>query len=285
MKRRGFLISLTGAIIGARAALAQQMGDKPRRIGALMPFLEQDADGRARFAAFLEQMQQLGWTEGRNLRIDVRWAGPDPDRIRIAANELLELQPDLIFTDGSVPVVELARETRTLPIVFAAVADPVGIGVAASLAHPGGNLSGFANSDFSIGGKWLQIIKEIAPNIARVGVLLNSTTAHYAARYLQSIEEASLSLALSISTLSVGDPAELEHAMGEDSMSLVEQLGVTLRDFAPLTGGMMIRSGPDDPGIWVSDRLSGALEAYARANHSPTGGVLRLLREEIHGQH
>ena len=162
MKRRSFLISLIGAITGARAALAQQLSDKPRRIGALMPFLEQDADGRSRFVAFLEKMQQLGWTEGRNLRIDVRWTGPDPDRIRIAAKELLELQPDLIVTDGSVPVVELARETRTLPIVFAAVADPVGIGIAASLAHPGGNLSGFANSDFSIGGKWLQIIKEIA---------------------------------------------------------------------------------------------------------------------------
>jgi hypothetical protein len=123
MERRGFLISLTGAILGARAALAQQVSDKPRRIGALMPFLEQDADGRSRFAAFLEQMHQLGWTEGRNLRIDVRWTGPDPDRIRIAAKELLELQPELIVTDGSVPVVELARETRTLPIVFAAVAD------------------------------------------------------------------------------------------------------------------------------------------------------------------
>src|ERR1700722_15533251 len=157
MKRRGFLISLPGAIIGARAALAQRMSDKPRRIGALMPFLEHDADGRARFAAFLEQMQQLGWTEGRNLRIDVRWAGPDPDRIRIAANELLELQPELIFTDGSVPAVELAPDTRTLPIFFPAFAYPVGLGVAASLAHPGGNLSGFANSDFSIGGKWLQI--------------------------------------------------------------------------------------------------------------------------------
>jgi putative tryptophan/tyrosine transport system substrate-binding protein len=213
MERRGFLISLTGAIISAHAALAQQMSDKPRRIGALMPFFEQDADGRSRFAAFLERMQQLGWTEGRNLRIDVRWAGPDPDRIRIAAKELLELQPDLIVTDGSVPVVELAHETRTLPIVFAAVADPVGIGVAASLAHPGGNLSGFANSDFSIGGKWLQIVKEIAPNIARVGVLLNSSTALYAERYFQSIEGASSSLSVSISTLSVRDPAELEHAM------------------------------------------------------------------------
>ncbi len=213
VERRSFLMSLAGAVISARAARAQQTSDRPRRIGALMPFLEQDADGRSRFAAFLEKMQQLGWTEGRNLRIDVRWAGPDPDRIRIAAKELLELQPDLIITDGSVPVVELARETRTLPIVFAAVADPVGIGVAASLAHPGGNLSGFANSDFSIGGKWLQIIKEIAPDIVRVGVLLNSKTALYAERYLQSIEEASSSLALSISTLSVGDPAELEHAV------------------------------------------------------------------------
>jgi len=213
MERRGFLISLTGAIISARTALAQKVSATPRRIGALMPFLEQDADGRSRFAAFLEQMRQLGWSEGLNLRIDVRWAGPDPDRIRTAAKELIELQPDLIVTDGSVPVVELARETHTLPIVFAAVADPVGIGIAASLAHPGGNLSGFANSDFSIGGKWLQIIKEIAPNIARVGVLLNSATALYAARYLQAIEEASSSLAISISTLSVGDSAELEHGM------------------------------------------------------------------------
>ena len=214
MKRRGFLMSLTGAAISARAALAQQTGDKPSRIAVLMPFLEEDTDGQSRVAAFLEKMRQLGWTEGRNLRVDVRFPGPDIDRIRIAAKELLGFQPDLIVTDGTAPVVALARETRTIPIVFAGVADPVGSGLVASLAHPGANLTGFTTSEFSIGSKWLQLIKEIAPHIARAGVLFNTAIAAlYAPHYLRSIEEASSSLAVSISTLSVGDSAELEHAM------------------------------------------------------------------------
>jgi putative tryptophan/tyrosine transport system substrate-binding protein len=214
MKRRGFLMSLTGAAICARAALAQQIGDKPRRVAVLMPFLEEDTDGQSRVAAFLEKMRQLGWTEGRNLRVDVRFPGPDIDRIRIAAKELLGFQPDLIVTHGTAPVVALARETRTIPIVFAAVADPVAGGLVGSFAHPGGNITGFSDSEYSIGGKWLQTIKEIAPNVERAGVLFNPTTAGvYAPRFFHSIEEASSSLAISISTLSVGDAVELEHAM------------------------------------------------------------------------
>lgn len=213
MKRRGFLMSLAGAAICARTALAQPTDDKPRRVAVLTGYPEEDADGQFRIAAFLEKMRQLGWTEGRNLRVDVRWPGPDTDRIRIAAKELIGLQPDLILTSGSLPVVELARETRTIPIVFAAVSDPIGSGLVASLAHPGGNITGFTNSEYSIGGKWLQMIKEIAPNVERAGVLFNPATALYAPHYLHSIEQVSSSLAISISALSVGNSAELEHAM------------------------------------------------------------------------
>ena len=142
----------------------------------------------------------------------MRWPDPDTDRIRIAAEELIGLQPDLILTSGSLPVVELARETHTIPIVFVAVSDPIGSGLVASLAHPGGNITGFTNSEYSIGGKSLQTIKEIAPNVERAGVLFNPATALYAPHYLHSIEEVS-SLAIPISALSVGNSAELEHAM------------------------------------------------------------------------
>ena len=213
MKRRCFLMSLSGAVIWSRAALAQQTGNKVSRIGMLVPYPERDAEGKARVAAFKEKLQDLGWIEGRNLQLDVRWAGPDIERLRSAAEELVSLQPDLIVCNGTAALVALARDTSSIPIIFVVVSDPAGLGLVTNFAHPGGNITGFTNAEFSIGEKWVQTIKEIAPNVTRVGVLFNPAMSPYASLYMRPIEVASSSLAIEISTLSVGDTAELERAI------------------------------------------------------------------------
>jgi putative tryptophan/tyrosine transport system substrate-binding protein len=214
MRRRELIKLASGAaVMWPFAGRAQQTDDKQRRIGLLMPYTEGDAEGKARLAAFNQKLQELGWIEGRNLRLDIRWTGPDIDRMWPAAKELVGLQPDLIVTNGTPAVIALKRETHSIPIVFVAAADPLGSGLVTNLPHPGGNITGFTNSQFSLGGKWLQTIKEIAPNVTRAGVLFNTLTATYGWFYLQSIETASQSTGIEIRTLPVGDTAELERAI------------------------------------------------------------------------
>jgi putative ABC transport system substrate-binding protein len=214
MRRRELIKLASGAaVMWPFAGRAQQTDDKQRRIGLLMPYTEGDAEGKARLAAFNQKLQELGWIEGRNLRLDIRWTGPDIDRMWPAAKELVGLQPDLIVTNGTPATIALKRETHSIPIVFVAAADPLGSGLVTNLPHPGGNITGFTNSQFSLGGKWLQTIKEIAPNVTRAGVLFNTVTATYGWFYLQSIETASQSTGIEIRTLPVGDTTELERAI------------------------------------------------------------------------
>jgi len=144
-----------------------------RRIGVLMPFDENDPEGKHRYSAFTQALADLGWIDGRNVRMDLRWAGGDTNRIRALAQELVGLQPDIILTNGTPTTVALQGETRTIPIVFATAADPVASGMVARLEHPSGNITGFANNEASLGGKRLELLSEIAPGLKRIAIMFN----------------------------------------------------------------------------------------------------------------
>jgi putative ABC transport system substrate-binding protein len=175
MRRREFLGVLGGAAAGWPLAARAQQGGAMRRIGVLMILAPDDPEGQARLAAFAQGLQELGWTVGRNVQIDYRWGAGDADRTRRYAAELVALAPDVILASGTSTVAPLQRVTRTVPIVFANVVDPVGAGFVASLAQPGGNATGFTPFEFGMSGKWLELLKQIAPRVTRAAVIRDST--------------------------------------------------------------------------------------------------------------
>jgi putative tryptophan/tyrosine transport system substrate-binding protein len=170
MGRREFVALLGGAAATWPLATRAQQGERVRRIGALINFAADDMEGQRRFAAFLQALQEAGWEVGRNVRVDIRWAG-DVEFNSKHAMELLALAPDVFLAAGAPTVRALQKATRTVPIVFTSSADPVGAGLVASLALPGGNATGFSSFDYNIGGKWLEFLKQIAPNVTRVAIL------------------------------------------------------------------------------------------------------------------
>ena len=166
MRRREFIAALGGAAAWPLAARGQQ-GERVRRIGVLSVFDENDPEGKLRYSAFTQALADLGWTEGRSVRMDLLWGGADINRIRELAQELVGLQPDIILTIGTPATVAVQRETRTIPIVFTGVPDPVASGIVARLDRPSGNITGFAVYEPSLGGKWLELLSEIAPGLKR----------------------------------------------------------------------------------------------------------------------
>jgi putative ABC transport system substrate-binding protein len=176
MKRRKFITLLGGAAVWPLAARAQQR-ERMRRVGVLTPFAADDAEGQARLTAFAQALQQAGWTLGQNLRLDYRWGDGKPDTMRKHAANLTELAPDVILASSSAAVSPLLQVTRTVPIVFAGVADPVGAGYVESLGRPGGNATGFTALEYPFAGKWLELIKEISPRVTRLAVLRDSAIA------------------------------------------------------------------------------------------------------------
>jgi putative tryptophan/tyrosine transport system substrate-binding protein len=176
LKRREFITLLGGAAAWPIAARAQQPGAM-RRIGVLMTRNADDPEEQARLTAFLEGLQELGWSDGRNVRIDVRWSEGNADLRHRFAAELVALAPDVILADTSAPVAALQQATQTMPIVFVGVIDPVGAGFVASLARPGGNATGFTVFEYGISGKWLEVLKEVAPRMTRTAVLRDPTIA------------------------------------------------------------------------------------------------------------
>src|SRR5215470_15874045 len=164
MRRREFIAGIGGATAWPVVARAQQ-GERVRRIGVLMPHDENDPEGKLRYSAFTQTLAGLGWTDGGNVRMDLRWGGGDSNRIRALAQELVGLQPGIIVTGGTPATAAVQRETQTIPIVFAGVADPVASGIVARLNQPGGNITGFGILEVSLGGKWLELLSEIAPGL------------------------------------------------------------------------------------------------------------------------
>jgi putative ABC transport system substrate-binding protein len=210
MRRREFIGLIGGAIIASpRAARAQQ---RVRRIGVLEGIAEDDSEGQANLAAFLQELQRLGWSDGRNVRFDRRWGAGDAARIRKFAAELAGLAPDVILAVGPDSVTELLGATRTIPVVFVLAADPVGAGHVDSLAQPGGNATGFQTAEYSLAGKWLELLKEVAPNVARVAVLRDPTLAASIAQFAV-IQTVAPSVGVDLRPIDVRHPAEIERAV------------------------------------------------------------------------
>jgi putative ABC transport system substrate-binding protein len=209
LKRREFITLVGGAATWPLTARAQQ-GDRMRRIGVLMGFAESDRDGQAFIAAFREGLQKLGWVEGRNIRIDTRWAAGDTELMQRFAKELVALQPDLILSHLTPTTIALLQQTRTIPIVFALVADPIGSGFVASFARPGGNVTGFIFTEPTMAGKWLELLKEIAPRVTRVAMLFHPATATYAEYWLNPFKAAAPSFAVEAIAAPVRNGSELE---------------------------------------------------------------------------
>ena len=214
MKRREFIGLLGGAAAGWPCAARAQQGEQMRRIGLLVGAAEEhDPQSQARIMAFRHGLEALGWIEGRNIRIDYRFAGGDDSRIQTYVAELVNSAPDLIVANSSPVVAALKRATHTIPIVFAVVSDPVGQGFVASVAHPAGNITGFTLIEFEMVGKWMELLKEMAPGIRRTTLLFNPVTAPYYPSFLRQLEAVSTTLATELVAAPVEDKADIERAM------------------------------------------------------------------------
>jgi putative tryptophan/tyrosine transport system substrate-binding protein len=213
MRRRKFITLLGGAVVWPAVAWAQQPGI--RRVAVIMPAPQDDQDSQGRLAAFIETLARLGWSDGRNVRLDVRWAGGDIKLYNAFAMDLATGSPsELIVTSGNPLLTQLQSQIKTIPIVFTGVSDPVGGGFVSNVARPGGNVTGFENFQPDIGGKWLGLLKEVDPGVTRVGILLHpETSAHVA--FQQVIEAASPPLALRLTAIGVHDAFEIERSLAK----------------------------------------------------------------------
>jgi putative tryptophan/tyrosine transport system substrate-binding protein len=213
MRRRDFITSLVGTAAALPLAVWAQTPDATKRIGVLSPYPENDKGIEAQLALFHSALGQFGWSEGHNLRVDYRWAGGDMDRLAPLARELVELRPNALFVRTTPGAVAAMRATRTIPIVFAVVSDPIGDGLVASIAHPGGNVTGFTNGlEESIGGKWIEILREFAPSVTRFGIMYNPRTAPGGGAYYMGLIKRAADT-LQVRTL----PTLIENADGIDA--------------------------------------------------------------------
>jgi ABC-type uncharacterized transport system substrate-binding protein len=212
MRRREFIILLCSATVAWPLAAKAQQPEQMRRIGVLMNRAASDAEGQARLAAFRQALEQLGWSEGRNVKIDIRWGEDKIDLERKYAEELVALAPDVVLASGTMSVAALQALSRTLPIVFAAVADPVGAGFVESMAHPGGNATGFMLYEYSLGGKLLELLRQIAPGVTRVAVLRDPTNPALLATF-GAVRGAAQVLGVEVTALDTRDAGEIERGV------------------------------------------------------------------------
>jgi putative ABC transport system substrate-binding protein len=245
MNRRKFIALLGGAAAWPLAARAQQ-GERMRRIGVLMPLDENDPVAKTYVSAFIQALAGLGWTDGRNVRMDLRWGGGDTNRIRAFAQELVGLRPDIILAGTTPATVALQRETRTIPIVLAGVGDPVPSGLVSGLNQPGGNITGFANYEATLGGKWLELLSEIAPGLKRAAIMFNPDTAPVSS-FMPSFENAARSLKVAPITAPVHSDEDIETA--------INALGGEPR------GGLVLI-----PGVFTAVHRTPIILAAARSN-------------------
>jgi putative tryptophan/tyrosine transport system substrate-binding protein len=212
MRRRAFITLLGGAAAAWPLAARAQQRERVWRIGVLLPFAEDHPVGQARVAAFVQGLRQLGWTDGHNVRIDYRWSAGDSDNIRKFASELIALGPDVVMAFTSAAVTALRQATSTVPIVFAVVADPVGAGYVESLARPGGNVTGFAAQEYAVGGKWMELLKEIVPRLTRVAVLRDSAIAAGPGQF-GALQAVAPSFGVELRPIDLHDPSGIEHGI------------------------------------------------------------------------
>jgi ABC-type uncharacterized transport system substrate-binding protein len=211
-RRREFITLLGGAAAACPLGVSAQQGERMRRIGVLSSLAADDPEAAARNAAFLQTLQELGWTDGRNVRIDYRWSAGDAERIRKHAAELLALAPDVVLANGTTAVVLLRQATRSVPIVFVQLTDPVGAGIVESLAQPGGNATGFTLFEYSTSGKWLELLKQIAPGVTRAAVLRDPTIATGPGQFA-AIQSVAPSLGVELRPIDIRDAGEIERAI------------------------------------------------------------------------
>jgi len=222
--RRKFIAALGGAAAAWPLAARAQQADQVRRIGVLMSTAADDTEGQARISAFLDGLQQLGWADGRNVRFVTRWPGSDVDLLRRYAAELVALAPDVILASGGLATGLLQQATHIVPIVFVVTVDPVGNGYVANMARPGGNITGFSFIEFGISGKWLELLKQIAPGVTRVAVLREIPIG---LGQLGAMQSAAPSLGVELIPIGVRDPGEIERAVTEFARGSNDSLIVT----------------------------------------------------------
>jgi putative ABC transport system substrate-binding protein len=242
MRRREFITLLGGAAAAWPITARGQQRERMRRIGVLMGISEDDPLAQARVAIFRKALADLGWTEGRNLTITWRWTGGDIERVREYAAELVRLAPEVILANGTPNVAALQRATTSIPIVFAVVNDPVAQGFIASMAHPGGNITGFSFLEYSMVGKSLEMLKQIAPDIVRVSVMFNPDTYPYYNIHLRSFETVAMMLSLELAAAPIRNPAEIEETIATKGRWPGSALLVTPDPFTVVHRGAIIHA-------------------------------------------
>ncbi|MFZ1952956.1 MAG: ABC transporter substrate-binding protein [Pseudolabrys sp.] len=238
MQRREFITLLGSTVVAWPLAARAQQGERVRRIGVLMPLARDDPEAQARIAVFQKSLQELGWTIGRNVQIDIRWVTAAD--IRKQAAELTALAPDIIVANGASAVEPLLQATRTVPIVFAIVLDPVGTGLVDSLARPGGNATGFLMFEFSVSGKWLELLKQIAPNVTRVAVLRDPALSIGIGQF-SAIQSVASSSGIEVNPVSVRDAGEIERAVAAFARASNGGLIVTASPLAVVHRDLIVR--------------------------------------------
>jgi putative tryptophan/tyrosine transport system substrate-binding protein len=229
LKRREFITLLGGAGAAWPFIARSQPADRIRRVGILMHVTENDPDGQARLTAFVQRLKELGWEEGRNLRIDIRWGPDDPDRYPRQAAELVAMGPDILVAPTSFTLAPLQRATRSVPIVFMGVIDPVGAGFVSSLAKPGGNTTGFIAFEYTIGAKWLELLKEIAPHVTRAAVLRDPANASGIGQF--AAIQAAGAVGIDLSVIAVQDSGAIDRAIAAFASGPNSGLVVTASPF------------------------------------------------------
>jgi putative ABC transport system substrate-binding protein len=213
MKRRQFIAGLAGAVVAWPAVARAQVLPRQRRLGVLIGSAPGDPGGQAEVAAVVKALAELGWVEGRNIAIAYRWSGANIVLAEISAKELMAFNPDILLSRSTPPTIALRRATSAIPIVFVNVAEPISSGIVPNLVRPGGNVTGFTNFGASIGGKWLQLLKEADPRIVRIGIIYNPQTAPFAGLFLQSVETAAPTLAVETIAMPVQSEADIAAAL------------------------------------------------------------------------
>jgi len=262
MRRREVITLLAGAAAWPLAAAAQQP-ERMRRIGVFNSLAADDPEAQARYTAFLQTLQELGWTDRRNVRIETRFGGGDPERIRRFAAELVALNPDVILATGGVTVAPLIQLTRTIPIVFVIVPDPVGAGFVDSLARPGGNATGFLMLEFSLSGKWLELLKQVAPGVARAAILRDHTIPAGMGQF-GAIQAVAPSLGVDVTAVNVRDAPEIERSLEAFARSAHGGLVVTASALAAVHRDVIIASA-------ARHKLPAV---YYERNYAAAGGLI-----------
>ena len=285
MRRREFLGILGGAAAWPVASKAQQV-ERVRRVGMFNILGSDDPEGQARRAVFEQTLEQLGWTVGRDLKIETRQIGADLDGLRRYAAELVALSPDVIFSIGSLPVAALQQATRTIPIVFMNATDPVGAGLVESMAHPGGNITGFSNFEYSMSGKWAELLKQIAPNVTRALVLRDPTSAAGIGQFA-AVRSVAQSLGVELTPGNVRDTDEIERAVAAFARSGNGGMIVTVgRTGARRTLIISLAARHKLPSVYPYRyyAVEGGLISYGPNTHDPVrlaaGYVDRILKGE-----